>query len=66
MAIITLSRGTYSGAKELAEHIAKNLDYKLLSRETILDDLGRYGWADKQLTRARHRNRNWSGICNAA
>lgn len=55
MAIITLSRGTYSGAKELAEHIAQNAGYKLLSRETIIDELGRYGWVDTKLGKARHK-----------
>ncbi|MDY6912024.1 MAG: cytidylate kinase family protein, partial [Chloroflexota bacterium] len=51
----TLSRGTYSGAKELAEHITKNAGYKLLSRETIIDELGRYGWVDTKLGKARHK-----------
>lgn len=59
MAIITLSRGTYSGAKELAEYIAQNLGYKLLSRETILDELQQYGWREEKLKRIRHKQ---SGI----
>lgn len=56
MAIITLSRGTYSGAKELAEYIAPNLGYKLLSRETILDKLAEYGWIDEKLNKVRHKH----------
>jgi cytidylate kinase len=56
MAIITLSRGTYSGAKELAEYIAPNLGYKLLSRETIVDKLAEYGWIDEKLNKVRHKH----------
>lgn len=56
MAIITLSRGTYSGAKELAEYIAPNLGYKLLSRETILDKLAEHGWIDEKLNKVRHKH----------
>ncbi|MFC1894043.1 AAA family ATPase [Chloroflexota bacterium] len=55
MAIITLSRGTYSGAKELAEYIARNNGYKLLSREKLLDELGQNGWGDKKLSRVRQK-----------
>ncbi len=36
MAIITISRGTYSGGKELAECLASELGYHLLSREELL------------------------------
>ena len=49
MAIITLSRGTYSGAKELAEYTAENLGYRLLSRENIVDELAGFGWEDEKL-----------------
>lgn len=56
MAIITLSRGTYSGAKELAEYIARNLGYQLLSREALVDELKRFGWADEKLNRVRNKN----------
>lgn len=55
MAIITLSRGTYSGAKDLAENVAQNLGYKLLSRETIVNELTQYGWADEKLSKAHHK-----------
>jgi cytidylate kinase len=55
MAIITLSRGTYSGAKVLAKHIAQSLDYRLLSRETIVNELAQYGWADEKLSKAHHK-----------
>ncbi len=55
MAIITLSRGTYSGARVLAKHIAQNLDYRLLSRESIVNELAQYGWADEKLSKAHHK-----------
>jgi hypothetical protein len=55
MAIITMSRGTYSGAKELAEYTAQNLGYKLLSRETIIDELAGFGWVEGKLDRVRRQ-----------
>ncbi len=55
MAIITMSRGTYSGAKELAEYTAQNVGYKLLSRETIIDELARFGWVEGKLDRVRRK-----------
>lgn len=55
MAIITLTRGTYSGAKELAEYTARNLDYMLLSREDIIDELGKYGWEEEKLDKALYK-----------
>jgi cytidylate kinase len=55
MAIITMSRGTYSGAKELSEHVAQNLGYKLLSREVIIQELANYGWVEGKLERVRHK-----------
>lgn len=36
MAIITISRGTYSGGKALAEGLGQTLGYRLLSREELL------------------------------
>lgn len=55
MAIITLTRGTYSGAKELAEYAANRLDYRLLSREDVIDELARYGWEEDKLNKARYK-----------
>ena len=56
MAIITLTRGTYSGAKELAEFTAQNLNYPLLSREDIIDELAKLGWEEDKLNKARYKN----------
>jgi hypothetical protein len=40
MAIITISRGSYSKGKEVAEKVAEHLGYECLSREVILDASG--------------------------
>jgi cytidylate kinase len=37
MAIITISRGCYSHGKEIAEAVARKLDYELVSREILLE-----------------------------
>ncbi len=37
MAIITISRGSYSHGKEIAEKVAEKLNYKITSREVILE-----------------------------
>jgi cytidylate kinase len=50
MAIITISRGTFSGAKALAEAVAQKLDYKYVSREEIIQDIAKYGIPEKKLT----------------
>ena len=53
MAIITISRGTYSGGKELAERISKDLGYRLLSREQLLMDTAQeYGVSEEKLETA--------------
>lgn len=38
MAIITISRGTFSGGKEVAERLARRLDYSCISREMITEE----------------------------
>jgi len=53
MAVITLNRGAYYGAKELAEYTAQNLDYPLLSREDLIDQLAQFGWEEDKLNVAR-------------
>ena len=55
MAIITLCRGTYSGAKELAEYVAREFDYTLLSREELVAELAQYGWEENKLDKARYK-----------
>lgn len=53
MAIITISRGTYSGGKELAKCLAEKLEYRLLSREELLADANReFGVSEQKLETA--------------
>jgi cytidylate kinase len=43
MAIITISRGTFSGGQTLAECLAEKLGYRCISREVIVRAAGQYG-----------------------
>jgi cytidylate kinase len=54
MTIITISRGSYSRGKEIAELIAARLGFKCLAREVILEACGRYDVPEMKLTRAIH------------
>jgi cytidylate kinase len=52
MAIITISRGTYAGGKDVASQLAKDLDYPVLSRETVLHEIDRdYGIPEKKINK---------------
>jgi cytidylate kinase len=53
MAIISISRGTFSGGKTLAEHVAQRLGYPCLGREEVLVEAGKeYGISERELTEA--------------
>lgn len=53
MAIIMISRGTFSGGKALAERLADRLGYPCLSREeAVLEAVKKYGIKEKDLTEA--------------
>ncbi len=55
MAIITISRGCYSHGKEVAEKTAEMMGYKLLSRETIIEEANqRYNVPEKELIKSIH------------
>jgi hypothetical protein len=54
MAIITISRGSYSKGKEVAEKVAARLGYQCLSRELILDASDRYHIPEIKLIKAIH------------
>ncbi len=43
MSIVTISRGTFSGGKQLAECLAGSLGYECLSREVMLEAAQKYG-----------------------
>ncbi len=52
MPIITVSRGAFSGGKELAECVAGRLGYRLISREVLIRAAKQYGVAVDKLERA--------------
>jgi cytidylate kinase len=53
MAIITISRGTFSGGKALAERLAERLGYPCLSREEVVSYAAKeFGIAKEDLTAA--------------
>ncbi len=54
MAIITISRGSCSRGKEIAEIIANRLSYKCVSREVLLEASDRYGVDEIKLEKAIH------------
>jgi len=54
MAIITISRGSYSKGKEVAEKVAARLGYECLSREVILETSDRYRIPELKLVKAIH------------
>lgn len=54
MAIITISRGSFSMGKAVAEEVAERLGYDLISREIILDASERYNIPEIKLARAIH------------
>lgn len=54
MSIITISRGSYSKGKEVAEKVASKLGYNCLSREVILDASDHYHIPEIKLIKAIH------------
>ncbi len=55
MAIITISRGTFSGGEELAGCLGSRLGYEVLSREVLAEAAARYGVAERKLAEAMAR-----------
>jgi len=54
MSIITISRGSYSRGKEVAEKLAQSLGYECLSRDILLEASERYNIPEIKLIRAIH------------
>ncbi|MBN2061649.1 MAG: cytidylate kinase-like family protein [Deltaproteobacteria bacterium] len=54
MAIITISRGSYSKGKEVAEKVAERLCYQCLSRDVILEASDLYHIPEIKLVKAIH------------
>ncbi|HTX53324.1 MAG TPA: cytidylate kinase family protein [Candidatus Baltobacteraceae bacterium] len=52
MAIITISRGTYSGGSALAQQVAERLGYPCVSREVILEAAWASGMSAEEITAA--------------
>lgn len=54
MPIITISRGSYSQGKEVAEKVAQELGYEIVSREILLKASEEFNVPEIRLTRAIH------------
>jgi cytidylate kinase len=54
MSIITISRGSYSHGREVAEKVAKELDYQCVSREILLEASEQFHIPEIKLVRAIH------------
>jgi cytidylate kinase len=54
MAIITISRGSYSKGREVAEKVAERLGYRLTSRDVLLDASDRFNVPEIKLKNAIH------------
>jgi cytidylate kinase len=54
VAIISISRGSYSRGKEIAEKVAARLDYSLLSRDILLQASEEFNIPEIRLVRALH------------
>ncbi len=52
MAIITISRGTFSGGQALAECVAERLGYRCVSREVLIEAARQYGVPEEKLFEA--------------
>ena len=54
MPIVTISRGSYSRGKEVAEKLAQKLNYECISREIILEASAEFNIPEIKLIRALH------------
>jgi cytidylate kinase len=54
MAIITISRGSYSKGKEIAEKVAQQLGYECIGRDILLEASEEFNIPEVKLTRAIH------------
>ncbi|MBC8462042.1 MAG: cytidylate kinase family protein, partial [Deltaproteobacteria bacterium] len=52
MSIITISRGSYSKGKEVAEKLSQRLNYKCIGREILLDASNEFHVPELKLTQA--------------
>jgi len=54
MSIITISRGSYSRGKEVAEKVAKRLGYACIARDVIMEASKDFNIPEIKLIRAIH------------
>ncbi|MEW6666627.1 MAG: cytidylate kinase-like family protein [Thermodesulfobacteriota bacterium] len=54
MSIVTISRGSYSRGKEVAEKVCRALNYRCLSREVVLEASEQFNIPEVKLIRAIH------------
>lgn len=54
MSIITISRGSYSRGREVAQKAAERLGYEVLSRDVLVESAGYYNIPEVKLVRAIH------------
>jgi cytidylate kinase len=54
MSIITISRGSYSKGKEVAEKVARNLGFECISREVLVEASDNFNIPEIKLVRALH------------
>src|SRR5574341_492778 len=59
MAIITISRGAFSGGQALAERVASVLGYRCYSREVLLEASRRYGIPEAKFTEILESGPRW-------
>ena len=54
MGVITISRGSYSKGKEIAEKLAQQLGYECVSRDILLETSTHFNIHELKLIRAIH------------
>ena len=54
MAIVTISRGSYSRGKEVAEALAEKLGYECVSRDILLETCDEFSIPETRLIKALH------------
>ncbi len=54
MGVITISRGSYSKGKEVAEKLAQHLGYECISRDILLETSAHFNINELKLIRAIH------------
>ncbi|MBU4604470.1 MAG: cytidylate kinase-like family protein, partial [Proteobacteria bacterium] len=54
MAIITISRGSYSKGREVAEKVAQRMGYQVVSRDVLLEASEKFHISEVKLVRAIH------------